>query len=156
MKKIVISILVIVLLLCLYIGFNKKLKVNNSEEYKIAALGDIGGGILLDGAEVNFSNAALASKNVEAAIDEIYDSYSDGCGAGYDKGTVTSGKYVCNKRTSAAAQTEVFQAEYVHYNNLLSELTSTNVHAAILELAAMLPNCKNGYIQANVTSSSYE
>lgn len=153
-KIIILSVVTLVLLsLCLYLKSKNVSLVRRNEEF---SFGDIGDGILLDSLEVNFSNSALGSKNVGNAIDELYSSFNDGCQAGYYRSSSSGGTYTCTKRTSGASQAEVFQAQYVHYDNTFSGLTATNVNSAILELAAVIPSCKSGYGKTNTTSTAYD
>ena len=151
-KKIAIIVIIPLLLLTLFISFNGKYKsTKNRYQY-----GDIGGGILFNSNTINFNNNGMSSKNVQNAIDELYQSIDDGCLAGYEKVSSVGGTYTCNKRESELDQDMFIDSQVVKYSNNVSGLNATNVKAALDEIAVMIPNCKEDYTQANVMSDSYE
>lgn len=156
-KNYVIIIILVILSLFFGLNFNKKKVLDINNEYTPSYdFGDIGGGIIFAANVVNFNNTSMASKNVQNAVDELYQAYSDGCEVGYSKGTTTSGSYTCNKSSAGTSQSIVFDSEDVNYDNTTSGLTSTNVSDAILEIADMIPSCLTNYSQINVTSTSYD
>ena len=57
----IISLICLILCICKLFKFN----INN----RSLNLGEIGGGIIFDSNDVNFSDNSMASKNVQAAID---------------------------------------------------------------------------------------
>ena len=151
MKKLIKIFVFVMLLFYLFSCSNNK-SVSIIEYQPLMA----GNNFIFNSEDVNFSYSGMASKNVKAAIDEIHKSYVDGCKVGYEKGTVTGVNYACNKKTVASDQTQVFDSSYVKYNNNTSGLTASNVKNAIIELAAKVPDCKDGYHKANEASNSYD
>ena len=152
MKKLIELSILLVIILILFISFNGK----NSNKSKERFLGDIGDGILLNSNVVNFSSYSMASKNVQNAVDELYSSYDDGCQIYYAKSSTSGGKYTCTKRTEATSQNNILDATDVHYDNTSSGLEAIDVGAAIEELTDLLPSCKDGFTQANITSTTYD
>lgn len=148
-KKIVTITIVLILLLTLLLSFNK-VGLRNNHQY-----GDIGGGILFNSNTINFSRNNLSSRNVQDAIDELYQSIFDGCKAGYSKSSNSGGSYTCNKNLDAPNQAIILNSNIVKYNNTNSSLLSTDVSNAIGEIADLIPNCKNEYIDTIINTTSY-
>ena len=162
--KIIVIATIILVVLSLIIAFNQDKSnlsgnINNSNksnntEYIPHNFGDTN--FLFNSNVVSFSDSVMKSKNVQTAIDELYQALTTGCYVGYTKGTDNGTTYVCNKSSSDSAGTVDFDSINVKYNNGTSGLTASNVKAAILELANSIGYCKDNYHKENETSSSYD
>ena len=155
-KIVIISVIIVIVILSLFIIFNNKKKKTFDINDPDFNLGEAISGILFNSNVINFSDNSMASKNVQTAIDELYQAYEDGCAIGYEKGTDTGDTYTCNKRSPDSDQSIFFDAGYVNYDNLISGLESENVSNAIIELAEMIPECKQYFSKENITSNSYD
>ena len=65
--NVIISIIIVVLI-CLFLGFNNK-KINSKNEYIPPNFGDTNASIYFNSNVINFSNLIMASKNVQDAVD---------------------------------------------------------------------------------------
>ena len=152
MKNKIITLVIIIISLVFLFSFNNKTKYLSIITSKTLMEGN---DYIFDSEDVNFSDDSMSSKNVKDAVDELKQAINDGCKPGYTKGSITDTSYVCTKRTASNNQGSAYESEYVKYNKNNSGLASNNVKNAILELALLVPNCKQYYHKANETSSSY-
>lgn len=155
-KKLIFIIILVVsiIILCLFLLLNNQKRLNNSE-YIDPGFGDINN-YLYNSAVVNFNYANMASKNVQTALDEIYTSIIGGCGTGYSKTSENAGTYSCSKNTVGANQSLVISSSNIKYNRNRSNSLGTNVNDALVELAVMRSDCKDGYTKENILENSYD
>ncbi len=148
-KKIIVITIVAFCLFGLYIsGSIKHSSLNSRINFKY--------GSEFQASQINFNSNKLVNKNVQSALNELYDSLSNPCYIGYNKGEETLLHYVCNKASAQSFQELSFAAASVKYNNSTSNLQATNVQDAIIELANRKSYCNETYDKENETSSSYE
>ena len=153
----IVVFLVVTLIFVLVKSNNYKSTTNLDNIYDIdeQLFGDTG--ILFNSNQVAYSGSSsgVSANIVQNAIDELYYAIINGCQVGYTKGTTNSTSYVCNKRSTPSSVSTVFESINTKYDNSNSGLSSTNVKAAIDELASQVSDCISGYHKDNATSSSY-
>ena len=166
-KKIILLLVSIILVVAIFLLYNnrkvnKKVDTENQSQtvlkYKTGniMLGDVNA--TYDSEDINYNNSTsgMKSHNVQNAIDELYNSITDGCYVGYSKGTENGTIYTCNKQTGDAAGSYIFDSSEVIYDNTISDLDALVVEDAINELIQRISYCRSHYVKQNETSSGYE
>ena len=154
-KKIIIIAIVVLGLIGLIIGINSKKSVSKIPSNVWYNMGDVTY-YLYQGNEVSFNHNKLVSKHVQNAINELYAAMSSDCYIGYTKGEETATLYTCSKSNQDSFSALLYEASNVLYDNTDSQMESSNVQEAIVELTNHIPYCKNEYTKQNEIGDSYD